>query len=70
MSSAARRILEEARSLCEDERLELATELIATVDGVDEGTPPDWEQAWMEEIDRRVAAARERGERGSEWAAV
>jgi putative addiction module component (TIGR02574 family) len=67
MSDAARKLLQDALALPEVQRLELAAEIIASVDG-----PPDegWEGAWLAELDRRVATARERGEQGAEWSAV
>lgn len=56
-----------ALQLSEQERLELATELLESV----EGTPdPEWERAWIEEIDRRVSAAREAGAPSLEWSDV
>ena len=67
MTDAAKELLKAASALPEDERLELASELIASVDG-----PPDrdWESAWLAELDRRVEAARGRGEPAPEWSAV
>jgi len=67
MTDAAKKLLKAASALPEDERLALASELIASVDG-----PPDsdWESAWLSEIDRRVAAARDKGEPAPEWAEV
>jgi putative addiction module component (TIGR02574 family) len=67
MTDAPKKPLEAATSLPEEERLELASELIASVDG-----PPDsnWDSTWVAELDRRVEAARERGELASEWAEV
>jgi putative addiction module component (TIGR02574 family) len=64
MTGSARRLLEDVLSLPEEERLELASEIIASVDG-----PPDadWEAAWLAELDRRVAASKARGGLGSEW---
>ncbi len=64
MSDAARKLLQEVLSLPEDERLELASEIIASVDG-----PRDagWEAAWLGELDRRVEAAKSRGETGTDW---
>ena len=64
MSDAARKLLQEVLSLPEDERLELASEIIASVDG-----PRDagWEAAWLGELDRRVEAAQSRGETGTDW---
>ena len=67
MTDAAKKLLEAASALPEDERLALASELIASVDG-----PPDseWESAWLAEIDRRVEAARDAGEPAPEWGEV
>ena len=64
MSDAARKLLQEVLNLPEDERLKLASEIIASVDG-----PRDagWEAAWLGELDRRVDAAKRRGESGSDW---
>ena len=58
MTRAARRLLTEALSLPEEERAELASLLIASIDG-----PPDadWDKAWAAEVERRVRA-HERGE--------
>jgi putative addiction module component (TIGR02574 family) len=67
MSEAARKLLEDVLALPEDERLELASEIIASVDG-----PRDagWEAAWLGELDRRVDAAKNRGESGADWTDV
>jgi len=67
MSNTARRLLDDALKLSEDERLEVACELIASVDG-----PPDadWETAWLAELERRSEAAAARGEPAPEWADV
>jgi putative addiction module component (TIGR02574 family) len=67
MTDAAKRLLEAARALAEDERLALASELIASVDGPPDG---DWESAWLAELDRRLEAARSRGEPAPEWSEV
>ena len=64
MSDAARKLLDEALALSEDERLELASEIIASVDGPRDA---DWDQAWLTELDRRTDAAKARGETGSDW---
>jgi putative addiction module component (TIGR02574 family) len=50
MSNAARRLIDEAMGLTDVERLEVAAELLASVDG-----PPDegWQEAWLREIERR-----------------
>jgi putative addiction module component len=51
-------------SLPEDHRLELASEIIASVDGPRDA---DWDGAWLAELDRRVAAGKLRGEAASDW---
>lgn len=71
MSAAVATLLRDALDLTEDQRLELASELIASVDGpADE----DWDSVWLEELDRRVARAEARAqddpERGDDWAVV
>ena len=67
MTDAAKKLLEAANALPEDERLALAAELIASVDGPPDG---DWESAWLAELDRRVEASRDRGEPATEWSEV
>jgi len=67
MTSSGRKLLQDVLALPEDERLELASEIIASVDGPRDG---DWEAAWLEELDRRADAARGRGEHASEWTDV
>jgi putative addiction module component (TIGR02574 family) len=67
MSEAAQKVLEEALALSDDERLQLASELLASVDG-----PKDagWDAAWLAELDRRAATAEARGDKGAEWQEV
>jgi putative addiction module component (TIGR02574 family) len=67
MTRASKRLLDDALSLPEEDRLELASELIASVDGPPDG---DWEAAWTAEIDRRIAAANRRGAPAAEWSEV
>jgi putative addiction module component (TIGR02574 family) len=67
MTGSARKLLDEVLALPEDERLELASEIIASVDGPQEG---DWEAAWLAELDRRAGAAKARGETAADWADV
>ena len=55
MGAEARRILESAMALSEEERAALAVELLATLDGE---ADPGAEQAWVEEITRRAERAR------------
>lgn len=61
----ARKLLEDALTLPERDRLALASEIIASVDG-----PADagWDDAWLAEIDRRVKSAEAHGQTGSDWA--
>jgi len=60
-------LLAEAIGLPVPERLKLASDLIASVDG-----PPDadWDAVWLAELDRRVDAARRRGTPAPEWSEV
>lgn len=55
MGQPARDIFSAALALPEAERLELASNLIASVEGPGD---PDWEEAWIEEIEDRDHAAR------------
>jgi hypothetical protein len=65
--STARKLLDQALTLAENERLDLAAELIASVDG-----PPDggWDEAWQAELERREQAAVARSEPAPEWSLV
>ena len=67
MSDAARKLLQDVLALPEDERLALASEIIASVDGPRDS---DWDATWLAELDRRVDAAKTRGESGSDWTDV
>jgi putative addiction module component (TIGR02574 family) len=62
MGAASQRVRDEALSLSEDERAELAADLLASL------APPDprSEQAWIAEIERRARAALA-GEPGVPW---
>jgi len=64
VTSSALRLLQDALSLSEDERLELASEIIASVDGPRDA---DWGEAWLAELDRRASAAEARSEAASDW---
>lgn len=64
MSDAGRKLLKDVLALPEDERLELASEIIASVDGPHDA---DWESGWLAELDRRMDAAGSRREAGSDW---
>jgi putative addiction module component (TIGR02574 family) len=50
-SKRVRRVLSEAMELTEEERLDVATELLATLDGPDSAMDDD---AWLAEIRRRA----------------
>jgi hypothetical protein len=52
MTRAARQLLDDAMALPEDERLGLATEIIASVGGP---VDPGWDEAWLAELERREA---------------
>jgi putative addiction module component (TIGR02574 family) len=51
VGAEGRRILEEARALSPEERRSIALELLED----DDGTPEDIEQAWIAEVERRMA---------------
>jgi putative addiction module component (TIGR02574 family) len=51
MATPASRLLEEALALTPEQRLDLAAELLASVDGE---PPATWEAAWRAELDDRV----------------
>ena len=62
MNDRVRAIVEEARKLSPQERLELVDLLEAEFAGEEsEGAPEEIEAAWLTEVERRIAAA-ERGE--------
>jgi putative addiction module component (TIGR02574 family) len=67
MSAAARKLLKDALALPEDERVEVASEIIASLDGPADA---DWNEAWIAELDRRMDAAKAQGQRGADWADV
>jgi len=52
MGDAARKVLEDALALPEDDRLDLAAVLWASVPREPD---PEWEEAWHAEITRRLA---------------
>jgi putative addiction module component (TIGR02574 family) len=58
-------LLSAALGLSEPDRLDLASKLIASVDGE---ADPGWDEAWLAELDRREAAAAAGGDPGSNWA--
>jgi len=56
--------LEDVHALPEAERLELASEILASVDGPHDA---DWEAAWLAKLDRRVEALNRRGDAAADW---
>lgn len=67
MTNAANKVLTDALALTPDERMDLAAELLASVDGP---ADPDWEPAWQAELDRRAAASDATGTPPAEWSEV
>lgn len=67
MTSVARQLLDQLLVLPDEDRAELASELIASLDG-----PPDqdWDAKWLAELDRRSAAADATSEPAEEWSTV
>jgi hypothetical protein len=65
VTATSRKLLDDILALPEDERLEIAAEILASVDG-----PPDdgWEDARLTELERRSQAAATRETPASEWA--
>ena len=64
MSESQREMFQAALALSPGQRLELAAELIDSVEGA---VDPEWEDAWKLELDERMRAADGREERGSSW---
>jgi putative addiction module component (TIGR02574 family) len=67
MSNQARRLLEEALDLPDTERAEIAASLIASLDDTDEAGA---EEAWREEIARRLEEIRRGEVKTVPWDAV
>lgn len=64
MSKAGEKVLDEALRLEPSERAELASELLASLDGEPD---EDVEAAWAAEIERRAARARSGKDGGRSW---
>ncbi|MFL5356642.1 addiction module protein [Archangium sp.] len=64
MSEQAEKLLSEALKLPTSERVRVAAELLASVEGEPE---PDAEAAWAAEIDRRVRRVEAEGPKGDDW---
>jgi len=67
MTDAARKLLADVLALPEEERVEIASEVLASLDG-----PPDadWDDVWLAELERREHAAAARGTPAPEWSEV
>lgn len=67
MTNVARKLLDEVLALAEEDRVKIASEVLASLDG-----PPDadWDEAWVAELERRERAAAERGTPAPEWSEV
>ncbi|MBK9262389.1 MAG: addiction module protein [Polyangiaceae bacterium] len=67
MTALARKLLDQALDLPDDERLAIASALLESVEGE---VDPGWEEAWVKEAQRRDAMARASGEPLAEWSEV
>jgi putative addiction module component (TIGR02574 family) len=67
VTKATSKLLADALELSADERLDLAAELLASVDGA---ADPDWERAWQDELDHRAAVSDADGSPPAEWSLV
>jgi putative addiction module component (TIGR02574 family) len=64
MSGRAQKVLDEALDLSDEERAEVALELVASLDGP---TDPGAEAAWAAEIDRRARRVHADPDGGQDW---
>lgn len=67
MTTTARKLLDEVLSLPEEDRVKIASEVLASLDGPPDG---DWNEAWLAELERREQAAAARGTTAPEWSEV
>ena len=67
MSGRAQIVLGEALSLTDEERADVALELVASLDGP---TDTDAADAWVDEIERRARRVLADPNGGEEWSAV
>jgi hypothetical protein len=65
MSGRAQKVLGEAMDLTDEERAEVALELVASLDGPSDR---DAEGAWVAEIERRARRALSDPDGGEDWA--
>lgn len=64
MTDRGQKLLADALALAERERAELASELIASLDGAPD---PDAEELWAEEIRRRIEEYDKNPSRAEDW---
>jgi putative addiction module component (TIGR02574 family) len=67
MTRAVRGLLSNALALPEDERIDLAAEILASVDGPKD---PNWDAAWIAELDRRAQSLEQGQSSGADWGIV
>lgn len=67
MTARAQKMVGEALNLTDDERAEVALELVASLDGPRDA---DAEDAWVTEIERRARRALLEPNGGQEWSAA
>ena len=72
MSEEAQRLLDELRKLSLDERVEIAMELLADLDGatLDSAAEEDVGRAWAVEVGRRAERALSGDDPGTPWSEV
>jgi putative addiction module component (TIGR02574 family) len=67
MKPAAQKLVEQALALPDEERLEIATQLLASVE---DGADAEWEANWLAELERRRQEARRDPTSRAEWSAA
>lgn len=67
VTHTARKLLQQVLGLSEEDRVRIATEVLASLDGRPD---VDWDAAWLAELEQRQRAAAARGETAPEWGEV
>ena len=67
MARRAEDLLRDVLELPEPDRLDLVVEVLAQLDGPRD---PDWDEAWLAELDRREASAPDEPTADEEWSVV
>ena len=67
MSGRAQKVLGDAMDLTDEERAELALELVARLDGAGD---PDAEEAWVAETERRARRVLSDPDCGEDWSSA